>query len=97
MSGPAGRGGNGSASVPTWDELAVAGPRLVDTMRRYLTQIGCVLRPGSVANTDQALRCFAAFLTQTDRPSPTSGRSAGRTSRPTSRGWPPAPASTPRG
>ncbi|MGH3460846.1 MAG: hypothetical protein ACRDP9_05165 [Kribbellaceae bacterium] len=34
-------------------------------MRRYLEQIGCVLRPGSVVNTDQALRAFAAFLVET--------------------------------
>ena len=33
-------------------------------MRRYLTQIGCVLRPGSVGGADLALRCFAAFLAQ---------------------------------
>jgi len=31
-------------------------------MRRYLEQIGCILRPGSVNNTDQALRAFAGFL-----------------------------------
>src|SRR5215213_7434722 len=31
-------------------------------MRRYLEQIGCVLRPGSVGAADLALRCFAAFL-----------------------------------
>src|SRR6516165_10936905 len=33
-------------------------------MRRYLTQIGCALRPGSVGGADLALRCFAAFLAQ---------------------------------
>jgi site-specific recombinase XerD len=31
-------------------------------MRHYLTQIGCVLRPGSVGGADLALRSFAAFL-----------------------------------
>jgi site-specific recombinase XerD len=31
-------------------------------MRRYLEQIACTLRPGSVRNTDQALRSFAGFL-----------------------------------
>ena len=31
-------------------------------MRRYLTQIGCVLRPGSVDNADMALRSFAVFF-----------------------------------
>jgi site-specific recombinase XerD len=39
-------------------------PQIVDTMRRYLTQIGCVLRPGSVVNTDIALRSFAGFLVE---------------------------------
>ena len=34
-------------------------------MRRYLTQIGCVLRPGSVSGADLALRSFAAFLAET--------------------------------
>ena len=52
-----------AAPLPTWDELAVR-PVLVDTMRRYLEQVACVLRPGSVVNTDQALRSFAAFLIQ---------------------------------
>jgi site-specific recombinase XerD len=50
-----------AAPLPTWDDLAVR-PGLVDTMRRYVEQIACVLRPGSVVNTDQALRSFAAFL-----------------------------------
>jgi site-specific recombinase XerD len=35
------------------------------TMRRYLTQIGCILRPRSVVNTDMALRSFAVFLVET--------------------------------
>jgi site-specific recombinase XerD len=30
-------------------------------MRRYLQQIACVLRPGSVSGADLALRSFAAF------------------------------------
>src|SRR5512140_1333125 len=33
-------------------------------MRRYLEQIACVLRPGSVVGTDLALRSFAAFLAE---------------------------------
>ena len=48
--------------MSTWPELATARPDLVAPMRRYLEQIGCVLRPGSVRNTDQALRSFAGFL-----------------------------------
>lgn len=52
---------SGPLLLPTWEELSVR-PQVVATMRRYLEQIGCVLRPGSVNNTDQALRAFAAFL-----------------------------------
>jgi site-specific recombinase XerD len=52
---------SGPLLLPTWEQL-VARPLIVETMRRYLDQIGCVLRPGSVRNTDQALRSFAAFL-----------------------------------
>ena len=40
--------------MPTWDQLAGARPDMVATMRAYLTQIGCVLRPGSVMGADQA-------------------------------------------
>ena len=62
MSGP--RGLNGMGALPGWAELEAAVPQVAATMRRYLTQIGCVLRPGSVGGADLALRCFAAFLTQ---------------------------------
>jgi hypothetical protein len=34
-------------------------------MGRYLQQMGCILRPGSVSNTDLALRAFAGFLVET--------------------------------
>ena len=61
MSGPP-RGLNGMGELPGWAELEAAIPQVAATMRRYLEQIGCVLRPGSVGNADQALRCFAAFL-----------------------------------
>jgi site-specific recombinase XerD len=50
--------------LPGWDQLAAQVPGVTEPMRRYLEQIACVLRPGSVANTDQALRCFAAFLAE---------------------------------
>src|SRR5262249_44364954 len=53
---------SGALLLPVWDELDAVLPGVVDTMRRYLTQIGCILRPGSVTNTDGSLRCFAAFL-----------------------------------
>ena len=54
---------SGPLLLPTWDELGLR-PQVVATMRRYLEQIGCVLRPGSVNNADQALRAFAAFLVE---------------------------------
>jgi integrase len=50
--------------LPGWAELEAAIAKAAATMRRYLTQISCVLRPGSVSGADQALRCFAAFLAQ---------------------------------
>jgi site-specific recombinase XerD len=56
---------SGPLLLPTWERLATTRPQLVDTMRRYLQQIACVLRPGSVNGADLALRSFAAFLTET--------------------------------
>lgn len=35
-------------------------------MRRYLRQMACSLRPRSVGGVDLALRCFVAFLLETD-------------------------------
>ncbi len=52
---------SGPLLLPTWEQLS-ARPEIVATMRRYLDQIACVLRPASVNNTDQALRAFAGFL-----------------------------------
>jgi len=52
---------SGPLLLPTWDQLE-ARPEIVATMRRYLDQIACVLRPGSVTGADLALRSFAAFL-----------------------------------
>ena len=52
----------GPLLLPTWERLAGSRPELVGTMRRYLEQIGCVLRPGSVKGADLALRSFTAFL-----------------------------------
>lgn len=63
MTGPAG-GRNGVAALPCWEQLEPAHPHIVATMRRYLEQIACVLRPGSVTGTDLALRSFAAFLVE---------------------------------
>jgi site-specific recombinase XerD len=64
MSGPP-LGRNGVASLPAWADLEPALPQIVATMRRYLAQISCVLRPGSVSGADLALRSFAAFLAET--------------------------------
>ena len=64
MSGPLSLGANGVGALPGWAELEAAVPQVAATMRRYLAQIGCVPRPGSVSGADQALRCFAAFLAQ---------------------------------
>ena len=50
--------------LPAWAELEPAVPQITGPMRRYLEQIACVLRPGSVGGADLALRCFAAFLAE---------------------------------
>ena len=44
------------------EAVAATHPQLVDTMGRYLQQIACVLRPGSINGADLALRSFAAFV-----------------------------------
>jgi site-specific recombinase XerD len=54
---------SGPLLLPTWADLAQR-PLIVEPMRRYLEQIACVLRPGSVGGADLALRSFAAFLVQ---------------------------------
>ena len=64
MNTPAALGRNGMAPLPTWEQLEAAIPQVVATMGRYLQQIGCILRPGSVKNTDLALRAFAGFLVE---------------------------------
>ena len=56
---------SGPLLLPTWDDLAAERPVLVATMRAYLRQIACTLRPGSVSGADLALRSFAAFLADT--------------------------------
>jgi site-specific recombinase XerD len=53
--------------LPSWDELAVERPVMVVTMRAYLSQIACTLRPGSVGGADLALRSFTAFLGERHR------------------------------
>jgi hypothetical protein len=52
----------GGSLLPGWDELAVSRPVLAATIRRYLQQVACSLRPRSVGGVDLALRCFVTFL-----------------------------------
>ena len=58
----------GPALLPDWAQLEEAIPQITVPMRRYLEQVACVLRPGSVSGTDLALRSFAAFLAETSPP-----------------------------
>ena len=37
----------GPAPLPAWDQLAATVPGITGPMRRYLEQIGCVLRHAS--------------------------------------------------
>ena len=83
----------GPALLPGWEQLEKAIPQITGPMRRYLEQVACVLRPGSVSDTDLALRSFAAFLAQTS-PATRWPRSPAGTSRRSSRGWPPGPGRT---
>jgi len=53
---------SGPLLLSTWEQLDVSHPHVVVTMRAYLEQIACVLRPGSVTGADLALRSFAAHL-----------------------------------
>ena len=55
---------SGPLRLPDWDQLATVIPDVVTTMRRYLDQLGCILRPGSVGGADLALRSLAAFLVE---------------------------------
>jgi integrase len=54
----------GPALLPDWAQLAEVLPGITGPMRRYLEQVACVLRPGSVSGADLALRSFAAFLAE---------------------------------
>jgi hypothetical protein len=51
-------------SFGDWASFEVVIPQVAATMRRYLDQLTCLLRPGSVGNADQALRSLAAFLVE---------------------------------
>ena len=58
----------GPLLLPAWEQLAGTVPGVTVPMRRYLEQIACVLRPGSVSGADLALRSFAAFLASQNPP-----------------------------
>ena len=58
----------GPALLPDWAQLAEAIPQITVPMRRYLEQVACVLRPGSVSGADLALRSFASFLAEAPSP-----------------------------
>jgi site-specific recombinase XerD len=58
----------GPALLPDWAQLEQVIPQITVPMRRYLEQVACVLRPGSVSGADQALRSFAAFLAEAPSP-----------------------------
>jgi site-specific recombinase XerD len=60
----------GPAPLPGWPQLAEVIPQITIPMRRYLEQVACVLRPGSVSGADQALRLFAAFLAEASPATP---------------------------
>jgi len=57
-------GVSGPDRFPDWPALDAAVPGVAATMRRYLDQLSCLLRPRSVGNADQALRSLAAFLAE---------------------------------
>ena len=49
-------------ALATWPQIEAAAPVMAATMRRYLQQIACSLRPGSVTGVELGLRSFAGFL-----------------------------------
>ncbi len=55
---------SGPRAAARLGQLDAAIPDIVATMRRYLDQLACMLRPGSVGGADQALRSLAAFLAE---------------------------------
>ena len=84
----------GPALLPDWEQLEQVIPQITVPMRRYLEQVACVLRPGSVSGADLALRSFAAFLAEARHRPARWPRSPAGTSRTSSPGWPPAPGRT---
>ncbi len=52
---------------PTWDEIEATAPQMVATMRRYLEDLGGLLKPASVRAAEVVLRHFAGRVTEADR------------------------------
>lgn len=52
---------------PTWDEIEACAPQMVATMRRYLGDLGALLKPASVRAAEVVLRHFAGRVTEADR------------------------------
>lgn len=48
--------------LATWEQIEAAVPAVAEVMLRYVQQIACVLRPGSVVGIDLDLRSFATHL-----------------------------------
>ena len=51
---------------PTWEEIEATAPQMVATMRRYLEDLGGLLKPASVQAAEVVLRHFAGRVTQAD-------------------------------
>jgi integrase len=51
---------------PTWDEIEATAPQMVATMRRYLDDLGALLKPASVRAAEVVLRHFAGRVTEVD-------------------------------
>lgn len=52
-------------------------PAIATAMKKYLQQVACVLRPGSVRNADNALRVLATYLLEQQTPLPAHTRDRG--------------------
>jgi integrase len=52
---------------PTWEEIEAVAPQMVATMRRYLDDLGALLKPASVRAAEVVLRHFAGRVTETDQ------------------------------
>jgi hypothetical protein len=61
LTDPRPKAGTTSCRRQHWEELGTRAPVLTTTMRRYLTQLGISLRPGSVELIDTSLRHLADY------------------------------------